>query len=42
MSVTANAESCGLFYCLGIQEAVGSLTIKSFEIDTDYSKYVND
>ena len=38
----ANAGSCGLFYCSGIQEAVGSLTIKSFEIDTDYSKYVND
>ena len=38
----ANAESCGLFYCPGIQEAVGSLTIKSFEIDTDYTKYEND
>ena len=38
----ANAESCGLYYCSGIQEAVGSITIKSLEIDTDYSKYVND
>lgn len=38
----ANAESCGLFYCPGVQEAVGSLTIKSFEIDTDYTKYAND
>ena len=36
------AESCGLFYCLGIQDAVGSLTIKSFGIDTDYKKYEND
>ncbi len=38
----ANAESCGLFYCTGIQDALGSITIKSFEIDTDYSKYAND
>ena len=38
----ANAESCGFFYCPGIQDAVGSLTIKSFEIDTDYTKYEND
>ncbi len=38
----ANAESCGLFYLSGVQDAVGSLTIKSFEIDTDYSKYAND
>lgn len=39
---TANPETKGFNYCTGIQDSVGSLTIKSFEIDTDYTKYEND
>lgn len=38
----ANPETAGLYYLTGIQDAVGSLTVKSFEIDTDYSKYADD
>ena len=32
----------GITYMFGVQNAVGTLTIDSFEIDTDYQKYLNE
>ena len=32
----------GIPYAFGVQNASGTLTINSFEIDTDYQKYLNE
>ena len=37
-----NPEIKGLHYKYGILNAVGSLTIKTFDVDTDWEKYAND